>query len=132
MIWLSLSDVLQEITRDMLPRVIKFDTLRSKCFIYDDSLVRIGCTAVDSTTWRTDGRYSVYNYGDIASKFDKPYYFTQHFKKVSLHLPENCELIAGARIENIHLYYDLITVAAIGDAHHIQIILNVPLKTANR
>ena len=52
-------------------------------------------------------------------------------KYVSLHLPENYELIAGARIDNIHLYYDFITVAAIGDAHHIQIILNVPLKTAN-
>jgi len=53
-------------------------------------------------------------------------------KNVSLHLPENCELIAGTRIENIHLYYDLITVAAIGDAQHIKIILNVHLKTANR
>jgi len=53
-------------------------------------------------------------------------------KKVSLHLPENYELIAGAKIENIHVYYDFITVAAIGDAHHIKIILNVPLKTANR
>ena len=53
-------------------------------------------------------------------------------KNVSLHLPENYELIAGARIENIHLYYDFITVAAVGDAHHIKLILNVPLKTANR
>jgi len=53
-------------------------------------------------------------------------------KNVSLHLPENYELIERARIENIHLYYDLITVAAIRDAHHIKIILNVPLKTANR
>jgi len=39
-------------------------------------------------------------------------------KNVSLHLPENYELIAGARIENIHLYYYFITVAVIGDAHH--------------
>ena len=53
-------------------------------------------------------------------------------KGVSFQLPENYELIAGARIENIHLYYDLITVAATGDAHHIKIIFNVPLKTANR
>ena len=52
-------------------------------------------------------------------------------KGVSFQLPENYELIAGARIENIHLYYNLITVAAIGDAHHIKIILKVPLKTAN-
>ena len=32
----------------------------------------------------------------------------------------------------MHLYYDIIAVAAIGDAHHIEIILNVPLKRANR
>jgi len=112
--------------------VAKSDSVRSKWFIYDDSTVGIGCTACDSTTRRTDGRYPLYNCGDIASKFDKPYYFTQHFKKVSHHLPENYELIAGARIKIIHLYYDLITVAAIGDADHIKIILNVPLKTSNR
>jgi len=53
-------------------------------------------------------------------------------KNFTLHLSENYELIAGARIENVHLYYDLITVAAIADTHHIKIILNVPLKTANR
>ena len=35
-------------------------------------------------------------------------------------------------MENIHLYYYFITVAAIGDAHSIKIILNVSLKTANR
>jgi len=52
-------------------------------------------------------------------------------KNVSLHLPENYEIIARARLENIHLYYDFITVAAMEDAHHIKIILNVPLKTAN-
>jgi len=52
-------------------------------------------------------------------------------KNASLHLQENYELIAGARIENVHLYYDFITVAAIGDAHHIKIILNIHLKTAN-
>jgi len=53
-------------------------------------------------------------------------------KNISLHVLENYELVAGARIGNIHLYYDFITVAAIGDAHHIKIMLNVPLKTENR
>jgi hypothetical protein len=48
---------------------------------------------------------------------------------ISLHLPENYELIAGARIENIHFYYDCITVAAVRNAQHIKLILNVHLKT---
>jgi len=40
-------------------------------------------------------------------------------KNISLYLPENYELIAGVRTENINLSYDLITVVARGDAHQI-------------
>jgi hypothetical protein len=70
--------------------------------------------------------------GKLPINFINPTTLHNILKNVSLYLPENYELIAGARIENIHLYYDFITVAAIGDAHHIKIILNVTLKTANR
>jgi hypothetical protein len=41
-------------------------------------------------------------------------------------------LLAGTRAENAHLYYDLVKVAVIGDGHCVQLILNVPLKTASR
>jgi hypothetical protein len=50
---------------------------------------------------------------------------------VSLHLPEN-ELIAGDKIENVHLYYDLAKVTIMGNAHCIKLIIHMPLKTANR
>ena len=40
------------------------------------------------------------------------------------------ELIAGTRIQNIHLYYKLISVTVMGDAHGIKLFINVPLKTA--
>jgi len=53
-------------------------------------------------------------------------------KNFSLHLQEYYELIAGAMIENIHLYYYFITVATIRNAQHMKLILNVPLNTANR
>ena len=53
-------------------------------------------------------------------------------RNVSLHLPEGYELVAGTRAENVHLYYELVKVAVIGDAHCIKLILNVPLKTASR
>jgi hypothetical protein len=36
-------------------------------------------------------------------------------RNVSLHLPENYELIVGARVENAHYYYDLFTVSVIGN-----------------
>ena len=60
--------------------------------------------------------------------------FTLHgiLKNISLRLPDSCEIIMGTKLENIHLYYDIIKTAIIGDSHHIKIILDVPLKTANR
>jgi hypothetical protein len=51
---------------------------------------------------------------------------------VSLHLPDGYELVAGTRTENVHLYYELVKVAVIGDAHRIKLMMNVPLKTASR
>lgn len=52
-------------------------------------------------------------------------------RDVSLQLPENFELVAGTRIENIHLYYKLVTVAVIGNAPGIKLFMNLPLKTAD-
>ena len=40
------------------------------------------------------------------------------------------ELIAGTRIQNIYLYYKLISVTVMGDTHGIKLFINVPLKTA--
>jgi hypothetical protein len=51
---------------------------------------------------------------------------------VSFHLPENYELIAGTRAENIYFYYTFVKAAAIAISHYIKIILNVSMKTAGR
>jgi hypothetical protein len=51
---------------------------------------------------------------------------------VSLHLPEGYELAVGTRAGNVYLYYELVRVAVIGEAHCIQLIPNVQLKTAGR
>jgi hypothetical protein len=53
-------------------------------------------------------------------------------RNVSLHLPEGYELLVGTRAEKVHLYYELVDAALIGDANCIKLILNVPLKPANR
>ena len=55
----------------------------------------------------------------------------QHRYDVSLHLQDGYELTGGNKIENIHLYYELIKVAIFGDAHHAKLILEVPLSSAN-
>ena len=53
-------------------------------------------------------------------------------RNVSLNLPANYELIAGNKLESIHLYYELAEVAAVGDVHRVKLIIYVNLKTANR
>jgi len=53
-------------------------------------------------------------------------------RNISLCLPENYELIAGTKFENIYLYYQLIKVTTVGNAHGIKLILEVPLKTENQ
>jgi hypothetical protein len=51
-------------------------------------------------------------------------------RNVSLQLPGGYELIAGARTEDIHLYYELAKVSVVANMHCIKLIVSVPLKTA--
>ena len=52
-------------------------------------------------------------------------------KNMSFNLRDSYDLLAGTRVENIHLY-DIIKVTAIAIAHQIKMVMDVPLKTANR
>ena len=51
-------------------------------------------------------------------------------RNISLQLPEGYELIAGTRTDRLYLYYELVQVSVIGDAHIMKLIFNVPLKSA--
>ena len=53
-------------------------------------------------------------------------------RNIPLFLTENYELIAGTKFENIHLYYELIKVTTVGNAHGIKLIFEVPLKTESQ
>jgi len=52
-------------------------------------------------------------------------------RNVTLALP-GYELIAGTNIENIHLYYDLTAVSIVANTHCMNLLLHIPLKSANR
>jgi hypothetical protein len=69
--------------------------------------------------------------GKLSVNLLKPSTLCNILRNVSLHLPEGYELVAGPRAENVHLCYELVKVAVIGNALCIILILNVPLKTAN-
>jgi len=49
---------------------------------------------------------------------------------ISLNLPDNYELVAGTKLQDVHLYYELLKVALVGNAHGVQLVISVPLKTA--
>jgi hypothetical protein len=49
---------------------------------------------------------------------------------ISFNLPENYELVAGTKIQDVHVYYELVKVAFVGNAHGVQLVIRVPLKTA--
>jgi hypothetical protein len=71
---------------------------------------------------------------ELPVNFVNPTTLNNILRNVSLHLPEGHELIVGTQAENVHLYYDLlvITVTVVGNIHCIKVIINLPLKTANR
>jgi len=49
---------------------------------------------------------------------------------IPLNLPENYELVAGTKLQDVHLYYELVKVTLVGNAHGVQLVISVPLKTA--
>jgi len=53
-------------------------------------------------------------------------------RNIPLCLPENYEVAAGTRFENIYSYYDLIKLAVVGSLHNVKLIMCVPIQTANQ
>jgi hypothetical protein len=49
---------------------------------------------------------------------------------ISLKLPDQYDMIISPRLEDIHLFYSLIRVGAIGNAHGVKLVMHVPIKTA--
>ena len=70
--------------------------------------------------------------GKLSVNLINPTTLRSILQNVSLQLPEGYELIAGTRVENIHLYYNLITVTVLGNFHSVKIVVHIPLKTVDR
>jgi hypothetical protein len=51
-------------------------------------------------------------------------------QQVTYPLDMNC--FAGCKYENIYLYYKLISVAILGNARGLKLVMNIPLRTVNR
>src|SRR5215470_16358021 len=53
-------------------------------------------------------------------------------KNVTLLLPENLELFAGIKHNNLYMYYQIVETAILADVHSFKIMLKVPLKAMNQ
>jgi hypothetical protein len=45
-------------------------------------------------------------------------------RNVSLHLPENNNLVAGTKIKDINFYYEFINVTIVGNVHVTKLVMN--------
>jgi len=64
--------------------------------------------------------------GKLPMNLINPTILQNILRNISTHLPEGYELLASHRSDNIYLYYELVSVALIGNSHGIKIIINVP------
>jgi len=69
--------------------------------------------------------------GKLPVKLLDPTTLHNILKNVSLRLQDGYELIVGNKIENVHSYYEMIKVTVFADAHHTNLIFEVPLSSAN-
>jgi hypothetical protein len=124
------NDLFQQITKDLLQLNITFhgqSALYTTIKQMELSLLQI--------TQQIDDLFDAVQYamfGKLPVKLISPITLQNILRNVTLTLPEGHELVVGTNVENIHLYYDLVEVAVMADVHRIHLILNVPLKNANR
>jgi hypothetical protein len=70
--------------------------------------------------------------GKVPLNLIGPKVLREMLKSVAMILPEGYELIAGVSPNNIFLYYEMIQAMMLVDAHRLNLVLYVPLKTVNR
>jgi alanine-alpha-ketoisovalerate/valine-pyruvate aminotransferase len=70
--------------------------------------------------------------GTLPITIVKPNVLYNILRNISLLLLGNYEFIVGIKIEYIHTYYELIKVSAIDNAHDINLILEIPLKSVGQ
>jgi len=69
--------------------------------------------------------------GKLHTHLINPTILQNILRNINMHLPDGYALIANIRSGNICLYYELVSIALIGNSHGIKIIVNVPLKATD-
>ena len=69
--------------------------------------------------------------GKLPIKLIGPVELQGVLRNITLLLPEGYELVAGTSKESIHLYYDITKVSILANIRSINLVLTIPLKTAD-
>lgn len=93
--------------------------LYGQSILYDNSKTWVCNTTSNTTVDELTDAVQFTIMGRLPINLTGPTTLQAILRNIFLYIPEHYELIAGTRIENIHLYYDLIKTAVIGDAHHL-------------
>ena len=81
-----------------------------------------------------DGLFDAVQYailGKRSIKLNSPLELQDILRNITLLFPEGYELLAGTSKENIRLYYELTKVSIMANVHSVNLVLTIPLKTAD-
>jgi hypothetical protein len=70
--------------------------------------------------------------GKLSSVLIKPYNLSVILQQVSLQLPAGLSMLTGLTVEEMYMYYTIATVHAVATSKSIRLIIDIPLKAADR
>jgi hypothetical protein len=70
--------------------------------------------------------------GQLSSVLINPYNLSVILQQVSLQLPAGLSMLTGLTVEDMYVYYTIATVHAVATSKSIRLIVDIPLKAADR
>ena len=78
------------------------------------------------------GSLDITSLGQMSSVLINPYNLSVILQHVSLQLPAGLSLLTGLTVEEMYVYYTIVTVHTIATSKNIRLFVDIPLKAADR
>jgi hypothetical protein len=70
--------------------------------------------------------------GKLSSVLINPYNLSMILQQVTLQLPQGTSMLTGLAVEDMYVYYTIVTVHAVATSRSIRLFIDIPLKAADR
>jgi hypothetical protein len=70
--------------------------------------------------------------GKLSSVLINPYNLSNILQQVSLQLPAGLSMLTGLTVEEMYVYYTVVSVQAVATSQHIRLLIDIPLKSSDR